>query len=330
MKQILMITTGGTIASMQGEHGLHPQIQSQQLLNYVPELANICQVDTLELYNLDSTNIGPVQWKGIVMAIKDHYTDYDGFVIIHGTDTMAYSAAALSYMIRYPDKPIVLTGSQKSIYNRDSDARNNLIRAFIYASADTSWGVQIVFDTSVILGTRARKVKSKSFNAFSSINYPETAVFRDLQLINFISRPSRHHSIRFMPEMNTRVFVLRLIPGMSADIFDFLMDKYDGLIIEGFGVGGLPNIDYSLLDGLKRWSDAGHLTVFSTQVQNEGSDLSIYEVGKIASEMPGVLEAHDMTPEAVVTKLMWVLGQTDNPEEAKAMFNTPMQFDRFI
>ena len=123
-------------------------------------------------------------------CIKENYDACDGFVIAHGTDTMAYTAAALSYMVQNSAKPVVLTGSQKSIYNRDTDARNNLYRAFVYAVSDGAWGVQLVFDNKVILGTRARKTRTRSFNAFSSIDYPETAVFRDTRLVTFLRRPT--------------------------------------------------------------------------------------------------------------------------------------------
>lgn len=329
-KKVLLLTTGGTIASRPGENGLVPAMIYEELLAFVPELSEICEVEALQLYHLDSTNVGPEQWVGIVKAVRDHYDDYDGFVITHGTDTMAYTAAALSYLIQDTDKPVVLTGSQKSIYNRDTDARNNLLRAFLYASSDLAWGVQLVFDNKVILGTRARKVRSKSFNAFSSIDYPETAVFRDRDLVPFLSKLGGRGSVRFDTELDKNIFLLRLLPGMDGDIFDFLLPRYDGLIIEGFGMGGLPTMDRSLLEGLERWTKMGKLTVFSTQVQHEGSDLSIYEVGRVAKALPGVLEARDMTPEAIVAKLMWVLGKTKDAKTAGELFLTPVQFDLSI
>lgn len=131
MRTILLIATGGTIASRPtAAGGLAPAITSQELLSCVPELAEFCRIDTIQLYNLDSTNMGPEQWQGIAAAVQENYDRYDGFVITHGTDTMGYTAAALSYMIQKSPKPVVLTGSQKSIYNRDTDARNNLWRAW--------------------------------------------------------------------------------------------------------------------------------------------------------------------------------------------------------
>ncbi|MBP1558825.1 MAG: asparaginase [Oscillospiraceae bacterium] len=329
MKKILLLATGGTIACRPNEQGgLAPAITPRELLDFVPELAEICQIETLQLYNLDSTNVGPEHWVGMTQAVRENYEKYDGFVITHGTDTMAYTASALSYMIQNTSKPIVLTGSQKSIYNRDTDARNNLLRAFSYAGADGAWGVQIVFDNKVILGTRARKVRSKSFDAFSSIDYPETAVFRDSRLIFFMPKPTDLPPVQFYTKLDPAVFVLRLVPGIRAEIFQFLKPMFRAIVIEGFGVGGLPDShDSAMLKAVTDWTASGRIAVFSTQVQHEGSDLGIYEVGRLAKELPGVLEAHDMTPEASVTKLMWVLGQTDDRALAQKMFTTPIQHD---
>ena len=329
MKRILMIATGGTIACKPNRSGrLSPKITSSELLEYVPELAQICEVEARQLYNIDSTNMGPAQWPGIVNMIRENWGMYDGFVITHGTDTMAYTAAALSYMIQKPACPIVLTGSQKSIYSRDTDARKNLLQAFRYAAADGAFGVQIVFDGHVILGTRARKVRSKSYNAFSSIDYPDTAVFRGDHLIRYLDAPAQRPPMRFYTELDPAVFVLRLIPGVTAGIFDYLKEHYDALIIEGFGVGGLPDSgNGALLKALSAWSAAGKIAVFSTQVQHEGSDLEIYEVGRGALELPGVYDAHDMTPEAIVTKLMWALGQTRDQAEAGKLFTEEVSHD---
>ena len=212
--------------------GLAPAITSEELLACVPELADLCAVDAVQVFNLDSTNVGPAQWQSIVHCIKENYDAYDGFVIAHGTDTMAYTAAALSYMVQNSAKPVVLTGSQKSIYNRDTDARNNLYRAFVYAVSDGAWGVQLVFDNKVILGTRARKTRTRSFNAFSSIDYPETAVFRDTRLVLFLRRPAALPPVRFYEKLDPAIFVLRLVPGMRADIIPMLAPHYRALVLE--------------------------------------------------------------------------------------------------
>ena len=241
---------------------------------------------------------------------------------------MAYTAAALSYMVQNSAKPVVLTGSQKSIYNRDTDARNNLYRAFVYAVSDGAWGVQLVFDNKVILGTRARKTRTRSFNAFSSIDYPETAVFRDTRLVLFLRRPAALPPVRFYEKLDPAVFVLRLVPGMRADIIPMLAPHYRALVLESFGVGGLPGGEHgAMFAELRRGCESGRLAVFTTQVPHEGCDLAVYEVGRAVGELPGVLEARDMTPEAVAVKLMWALGQTDDRAEVMRLFETPIEFD---
>ena len=329
MPHILMIATGGTIASRPtAAGGLAPAITSEELLACVPELADLCAIDAVQLFNLDSTNVGPAQWQKIVRSIRENYAAYDGFVIAHGTDTMAYTAAALSYMIQNSAKPVVLTGSQKSIYNRDTDARNNLYRAFVYAVSEGAWGVQLVFDNKVILGTRARKTRTRSFDAFSSIDYPETAVFRDTRLIPFLRRPADLPPVQFYDQLDPAVFVLRLVPGMRADIIPLLAPHYRALVLESFGVGGLPGGEQGeMFAELRRWCDSGRLAVFTTQVPHEGCDLAVYEVGRAVGELPGVLEAHDMTPEAVAVKLMWALGQTQDRAEVMRLFETPVEVD---
>lgn len=153
MKYILMLATGGTIASKETGQGLAPAITSQEILGYVPAIGELCQVETVQLMNLDSSNLGPRHWLQIARAIEEHYDQYDGFVVTHGTDTMAYTAAALSYLIQFSPKPIVLTGSQKSICLENTDARMNLYNAFLYAASEGSRGVSLVFDGKVILGT---------------------------------------------------------------------------------------------------------------------------------------------------------------------------------
>ena len=179
MKHILMLATGGTIASKETGQGLAPAITSREILGYVPAIGELCRVETIQLMNLDSSNLGPSHWLRVARAIEEHYDRYDGFVVTHGTDTMAYTAAALSYLIQFSPKPIVLTGSQKSICLENTDARMNLYNAFLYAASEGSRGVSLVFDGKVILGTRARKERTKSFNAFSSVDYPEIGVIRD-------------------------------------------------------------------------------------------------------------------------------------------------------
>ena len=327
MKKILMIATGGTIASQKTEEGLVPAISAEGLLECVPEIASLCQVDTVQPFYFDSTNVYYKHWLEIARIIRESYDAYDGFVVTHGTDTMAYTAAALSYLIQNSTKPIVLTGSQKSAYLRDTDARSNLLDAFTYCVDDEAQGVHIVFDGKVILGTRAKKTRTRSYNAFSSIDYPEVAVIRDGRPMYYIREEKPANPV-FYDTLNPRVFVIKMIPGMSPDVFRYLGSHYDGIIIESFGSGGLPMYeDDGFFCALKEFVAQGKTVVIGTQVEREGSALDVYEVGKRLFGTPGVLEARSMTLEATVAKLMWILGQTKDPATIATAFVAPVAKD---
>ena len=327
-KKILMVATGGTIASMDEGHGLTPKLTTKEILSTIPEVKDICHIEALQLMNLDSTNIGPKEWQEIAQCILREYDNYDGFVVTHGTDTMAYTAAALSYMIQKSPKPVVITGSQKSIFLRDTDARVNLLDSFVYAADPGSFGVSIVFNGKAILGTRARKERSKSYNAFNSVDYPEAAVIRNGRVIRYLTRPSLEDGPVISTNMEGRILLLTLIPGMSAKVLQNSMEDYDAVILRSFGVGGLPGSDRGgLADALREWTEHGKLVVMMTQVPYEGSDMNVYQVGQKIKHELNMLEGYDMTMEAVVTKLMWIMGQTRDPDRVRELFYTPVQND---
>ena len=162
MKKILLIATGGTIASQLGAEGMIPGIQADGLLKYVPEVLEICQPSAVQIYNIDSTNVTPEHWIKLAQTIQDNYDDFDGFVVCHGTDTMSYSAAMISYMVQHSPKPIVFTGSQQPIDREDTDARINLRDSFLYAASNDAADVVIVFQGKVIAGTKAKKSARKA------------------------------------------------------------------------------------------------------------------------------------------------------------------------
>lgn len=328
MKKILMIGTGGTIASTKVTNGgLHPQMTSEEILMYIPDISRICEVDTVQVCNMDSTNISPDIWLLLVHTIRTNYDRYDGFVICHGTDTMAFTAAALSYLIQNSPKPIVLTGAQRPINMDVTDSKTNLFDSFLYASSQEASGVQIVFNGKVILGTRARKTHSKSFQAFSSINYPYLAVIPDSHLIQYIRFPKQEVPT-FYDNVNTKVGLFKLTPGADSDILDYMFTKYDAVIIESYGVGGIPSLPhYHYLGIIQKWIDKGKTVVMTTQVPNEGSDMNVYQVGHELKNKVSIIEAYDMIIEAVVSKLMWILGQTNDPELIKDMFYTTVSND---
>jgi len=309
VKKILMLTTGGTIACKQTEDGLAPGLSPEELLSFVPQIKNVCEVNALEVCHLDSTNVTPTHWRLIVKAIEKNYGEYDGFVICHGTDTLAYTAAALSYMIQNSKKPIVITGAQKPINMDMTDARSNLLDSFIYAADDHSHNVNIVFDGKVIVGTRARKERTKSFDAFSSLNYPIPAVIQDGMLVRYIDEAPVTEDVKFYYEMSESICTLKLIPGMSADILPYLFEHYDCIVIECFGVGGVPqNLVNVFYDEMNKWAGKGKCVVMTTQIAKEGSHMTVYEVGKKVKQDFRLIEAYDMTFEATITKLMWIMG----------------------
>ena len=329
MKQILMIGTGGTIASGKTAEGLMPELTSEQLLAFVPAVSALCRVECLQLLSLDSTNLGPAHWLQIAGAIRARYDRYDGFVISHGTDTMAYTAAALSYLVQDSPKPIILTGAQKPIWFDGTDSKRNLTDAFLYACRGCG-GVQIVFNGRVILGTRARKTYSKSFRAFSSVNYPDLAVVQDEHLLQYIRCESRPRPL-FYDRLDPNVGLLKLIPGTEDALAEFMLDRYDGLIIESFGVGGIPQrLMDAFAEGLGDYDQTHKILILTTQVTYEGSDVGIYEVGKRVKNRFRFLEAHDMTIEAVVTKVMWLLAQNcDSFDQLQQRFYRQVNFDTF-
>lgn len=325
MKKLLLIGTGGTIASRKTAQGLTPQLSAEELLDYVPAARDFCAVTAVQPFSVDSTNVQPAHWLKLASVIQNAYGDYDGFVLCHGTDTMAYTAAALSYLVRDPDKPIVVTGAQKPIDAEDTDARMNLLDSMRWACTGLG-GVSIVFGGQVIAGTRARKSRSKSYNAFSSLNFPLLGVIRGEQALPFFEGPKARGPV-FSDRLDTRVSVLKLTPGLSPETFLAVGNLCDALVIESYGVGGIPDLYNAALDRLYR---AGKTIVVGTQVPHEGSDLTVYRVGAAVRERYGLLETYDMTLEATVAKLMWALGQSRDAETIRELFYTEVNHDILI
>lgn len=326
MKKILLIATGGTISATSSDMGLTPTINSDDLLKYVPEVKELCIIDAIQPISIDSTNIQPEDWCEIAGLIRDGYDSYDGFVVTHGTDTMAYAAATLSYLVQNSAKPIVLTGSQKPINLDITDGRMNLRDAITFACKGTA-GVYIVFNGKAIVGTRARKTRSKSYDAFESINFPIAAFIDGKRITRYFRANTIDAPPVFYTEIFPHIFLLKLSPGMEPDVLDYISDKYEAIVIESYGTGGIPFADKrNFLSKLKAASDKGKIIVIATQVMLEGSDLSTYAVGARALEY-NVLQSFDMTIESAVAKLMWILPQTKDYDKIKQLFYTTIHED---
>jgi len=312
MKKILLITTGGTIASLPSTEGLQPS-GDVDLLAALGNSASGLDISTLNLMTLDSSNIQPEEWRILARTAYDMLNDVDGIVITHGTDTMAYSAAALTFMLRNVNKPVVFTGSQLPIMHPLSDAPGNLTEALAVAQTAPA-GVYVVFNHKIISGTHAFKMRTTSFDAFESINAPLVG-YIDAEGPHYTNPPKYkpHAESKLEDTLDERVFLLKLVPGTSPAIFDWVVESgMKGLVVEAFGMGGLHYIRRNLVDKLKMLANHGIYTIVTTQCLYEKADFSIYEVGRSVLSPGSVFSGRDMTSEAAVAKLMWVLGDPED------------------
>jgi L-asparaginase len=303
MKHILLLSTGGTIASEPTDHGLAPAHSGQELIDLIPGLSSLCHVTCKEILNLDSSNIQPENWITMASAIFEEYENYDGFVITHGTDTMAYSASALSVILKNLGKPVIFTGSQLALTVTRTDGIRNIYDAFCTAVSGIP-GIYIVFCGRIILGTRAQKLYTKDFDAFHSINADDigSVVNGTVSLNKQI--PVSDEKLEIYPELETRVTVLKLIPGTNPSLIDHLVALgYKGIIIEAFGCGGIPNQNRNLLPAIERAIKSGVTVMIASQCLYEAVDLTVYDVNVQAAKL-GVLSSGDMTIEAATTWLM--------------------------
>ena len=312
MKKILMLGTGGTIACVPSADGLVPALDGPAMIKLVPELEDVCAIETKQILNLDSSNLAPEHWRSIAEAVAANYTSYDGFVITHGTDTMAYTAAALSQMLCNCQKPVVLTGAQLPIQAEGSDAPNNIYHAFLAATSPLK-GVALVFGDLVIHGAHAKKLYTQDFNGFASINREPLATISHNHLFwqkGYLQGGGYGEGeFSINTQLEAKIAVLKIIPGASPDILDYYVAKgYKGLIIEGFGAGGVPNGDNNWLPKLEQVLQQGIRVVCATQCLYDGVHLNTYPMGILAERL-GAQSAGLDTLETSVVKLMQELAQ---------------------
>ena len=300
-----MLGTGGTIACVPSENGLVPALDGKTLVKMVPELAGLCHIDYKQILNLDSSNIAPKHWQIIANALAENYDNYDGFVITHGTDTMAYSAAALSWMVQGCKKPVVFTGAQLPITAQGTDAKVNVYNAFLVATSQAQ-GVCLTFGKYVINGLRAKKMCSENFDGFYSINRQPMATIENHQFTwnSYDGAGSLGNNFTLNTALEEKVAVVKVTPGLSPDILDYYLHRgYKGIILESFGAGGVPNDENNWLPNLERLIQNGVRVVCATQCIYDGVNLDLYPIGTLAQKL-GAESAGTLTIEATLTKLM--------------------------
>ncbi|HIQ59458.1 MAG TPA: asparaginase [Candidatus Merdivicinus intestinavium] len=319
MKKILLLTTGGTIASVPGEDGLVPEAAPPALTRVIQEFSRHYEIQSRNILNLDSSNIQSEEWQLIARSVYESLPDYDGIVVTHGTDTMAYTASMLTFMLENLKKPVVLTGSQMPISLPLSDAPGNLAAAFAAVDAGLH-GVSVAFNHKIILGCRAVKVRAMGIDAFASVNSPIRGEVMANGLAVYDNSPPPEGETALNSRLCNDVFLLKLIPGTNPRIFDALAQlPYRGVILEAFGAGGLHFIRRDLSEKIRALVEKGIAVVVCSQCLYDASDFSIYEVGRKILEA-GAIPAGDMTTEAAVTKLMWALGQTGSLDTIREIF----------
>ena len=317
-KKILLLTTGGTIASLPGGEGLEP-MRSDVMERELQQLRTYYDITVRDVMCLDSSNIRPEEWKLIAKSVFEQRLDYDGVVVSHGTDTMAYTASAVTFMLPNIDRPVVFTGSQLPLADMLSDGPDNLRTAFAMAASGCN-GVFLAFDRKVMLGCRAVKVRASGFSAFESVNARYAGRVSNLGLVldkEVLPRASGAPELR--SDVSKNVFLLKLTPGLNPAVFDMLAAMgYRGIVVEAFGLGGI-NVLNKGLRGIHRAVEDGISVVVTTQCLYDSSDLRVYQVGNKLLEL-GVIQGRDMTSEAAMTKLMWAIGQGLEPDQIKQLF----------
>jgi len=313
LKDYLVISTGGTVASGFGEEGIHPVLGGNELLRSIPGLDDFksgCEI--LDLMSKDSSNMVPDDWVAIAETIRSNEKSFRSFIVLHGTDTMAYTASALSFMLCDFHKPVVLTGSMKTAAEPDSDVSDNILSAFLFADeliVEEQVGVSVSFAGKLIHGPRSKKVVSREKTAFESINYPLLGSCEDGKALILhrpvLSCPASFAGTGFPIDKN--IVLLKIYPGFQASFLKNVLEMHPhAIVLESLGLGGVPYIGENLLPALDLAGKMRIPIVVTTQCVYGGVDLSVYEVGRKTLDL-GVISGVDMTVEAIITKLMLLL-----------------------
>jgi L-asparaginase len=311
-KKILIFHTGGTIGMIEGGvKALTPSTLGTHFLRLVPELSQLARVSVKVLDNIDSSNVSPEHWIKWFTNLKEVYHDFDGFVFTHGTDTMAYTASALSFALRKVSKPVVFTGSQRPLLNIRTDARDNLINA-VEMAINGPVEVSLCFGNKLLRANRAIKFSSTDYVAFESFNFPALAnlgVGIDANWKGFSNFSKvKTGAPLWKLSFNKSVFCFKLFPGISTEILRVAVNSpsSSGIVLEAYGSGNMPVISDSVLSAVELATNLGKPVVVVSQCPHGHVDLSLYESGVRAQKL-GAISAGDMTSEATIVKLMHAL-----------------------
>jgi L-asparaginase len=333
--KILLIYTGGTIGMMKDfETGALKAFNFSKLLQRIPELKQLdCEIETISFENpIDSSNMNPQKWIKIATMIEENYDSFDGFVVLHGSDTMSYSASALSFMLENLAKPVVFTGSQLPIGDLRTDAKENLITAIQIASLQHKGKpvineVCLYFEYKLYRGNRTTKINAEHFNAFLSPNYLPLAesgvhlkVNNDLFLPKAGTKKFKVHK-----ELDDNVAIVKMFPGISENVLSAIISipNLKGIVLETYGAGNAPTDEW-FISVLKKAIKSGLHIINVTQCSAGSVNMGQYETSSALKKI-GVISGKDITTESAITKLMYLIGQNVSPNVFKTIYETALR-----